>query len=58
MQHVINIQVVDVLAGYDVDLLVPFLVEREQLIELRFLLFREVWKILEYNVGGWQDEVA
>ena len=44
------VEVVDVFSGNHVDLGVPVAVERLELFHLGALLFREVGKILEYDV--------
>ena len=51
MKYVININIVDVLAGDYVNLIVPFPVQRFQRNELIFLILRKRGEVVEYDGG-------
>lgn len=50
----INVKIVDVLSGDDVDLIVPIRIKIKQLVELISLFLREIRKVLKYDVGLFQ----
>ena len=45
MKHMVDIQVIDVLAGDDVDLLIPVPVKRTEVGKLLMLFISKVWEI-------------
>ena len=49
MDDVIDVKVIDILSGDDVDLFVPVGVQCQQLGELIFLLFRKIREVMEYD---------
>lgn len=50
----VYIKILDVFAGNDIDLFIPFIVQSIKQVELIFLEARQIWKVMEYNVYGLQ----
>src|SRR5690606_34712476 len=49
MENMIQIKIIDIFPGNDVDLCVPFLIERLESGELFFLTIGQIWEIGEYE---------
>lgn len=52
MEHVVGIEIVDVLSGDDIDFGVPIVIERIERLKLAALLFAEIGEIFENEVCG------
>jgi hypothetical protein len=52
VEHVVLVEIIDVFSRDDVNLLVPFMIERIELFKLRILPVGELWKILFNQIHG------
>jgi len=57
VEHVVFIEIIDILSGYDVNLLIPFMIERIELFKLRILLVGELGKILFNQFHGTKIQI-
>ena len=52
VKHMVLIQIIDILARDNVNLLIPFMIQRIQGFKLRILLVGELWEILFNQIHG------
>ena len=50
MQHMIEIEIINILPGNHIDLVIPLFVELEKFPELNLLSFRKVRKVMKYQL--------